>query len=226
MEKFNSTLYFDTINKVVKNAIKHQITNIEEIVITKSELEMIEKNDDLEYRKVLFMFFVISKVIFLIRKSKYVNYKASQIKRVSNLNCKTDIYKILNEMNDNQTIKSCTTGGRKFNLDLDFTGEPIIVVKDYENIGLYYLNYINGGYLECEECGSMFKKSSTNQKFCKKCGTYKKMEFKNIICEVCAKKVLVNSKANNRTKCNKCISDDKKRYKREWKERQKVEQSN
>ena len=81
-------------------------------------------------------------------------------------------------------------------------GEIAFVISNYINIVYRYLNYVYGGYFECEICGGMFIQSNKNNRvYCNQCSKYQPIETKTITCIDCGKKVEVDSKDNETCRC-------------------------
>lgn len=58
-------------------------------------------------------------------------------------------------------------------------------------------------------------------RYCKEHQGYQPIETKTIQCIDCGKEVVIDSKANNRTRCEECTLNAKRKFKREWKQRNK-----
>jgi hypothetical protein len=57
-----------------------------------------------------------------------------------------------------------------WNIDwLQKDGDIAFEFNNYDNFVYRYLNYVYGGYFECEVCGGMFKDTNNKSKYCKKC---------------------------------------------------------
>lgn len=58
------------------------------------------------------------------------------------------------------------------------SGEVVMDVSDYDNIGLYYERYRGSRKIsQCNECGSMFRRSSNNQRYCRLCSSAKSKQY-------------------------------------------------
>ena len=87
--------------------------------------------------------------------------------------------------------------------------DPIVLElteNNYKELAFTYLNWKNGGYKECKNCGRLFKtKKEGNQLYCKKCAPkYKKIEYKVIKCIDCGTEVWINSKDTETCRCEDC----------------------
>jgi len=79
----------------------------------------------------------------------------------------------------------------------------------------------------CQQCGKRFEKKTNNQIYCEDCAyeieydNYEPIGTKFITCIDCGKEIEVDAKANNRQRCDECILLAKRKFKREWKQRNK-----
>lgn len=62
----------------------------------------------------------------------------------------------------------------------------------------------------CQKCGKRVTKVSNCQIYCDKCSPRATLEIKTIICVDCGSEVMVDSKANNRSRCNDCTNNKKR----------------
>lgn len=63
---------------------------------------------------------------------------------------------------------------------------------------------IGSNFVQCERCHKRFYKHSSNEKYCDKCKGYQKIKTKTLICCDCSKEFVVDSKANNKKRCDEC----------------------
>ena len=117
----------------------------------------------------------------------------------------------------------------KIVLDIDIWTEDNFIIsyfckslsgymKDYQK-QYYGIKKIRNMKLQRCECGGLFIQNKYNaRKRCNLCNTYQPMESKIITCIDCGKEVKVDSKANNRERCDDCILGAKRKSKRKWKQ--------
>jgi hypothetical protein len=79
--------------------------------------------------------------------------------------------------------------------------------NDYKELAYAYLNYKNGGYKHCKNCGKLFKihKSSPARLYCKDCGQKEETNrLKVLKCIDCGEDFLVDSRNMNKCRCDGC----------------------
>ena len=78
--------------------------------------------------------------------------------------------------------------------------------NNYKDLESTYLNWKDGGYKECKNCGRLFKtKKEGLQIYCKKCAPkHEKIEYKTIECIDCGIEVYISSKDNETCRCEDC----------------------
>ena len=87
---------------------------------------------------------------------------------------------------------------------LQTEGEVAFEFHNYINFAYRYLDYVYGGYFECDVCGGMFSQNKKNNKhICNNCSKYIPIETKTIICIDCGEEVPVDSKDNETCRCDK-----------------------
>ena len=209
---FSEVGSYNDINGCIRDANKSVWKNIDKIIITKSELEVIQSLNDIRQEKLAFV---------LLADAKYDNAcKGKQI-NLSYLS-NSDLYKLarvtmpikersifLNFLYDKKLVDiniNPTTSHKKL-LYIDETNdEPTIVLNEnnYKELAFTYINWKSGGYKECKSCGRLFK-VRTNGQYCKKCSPeYQPIETKIIICQDCGKDVIISSKDNKTCRCADC----------------------
>ena len=88
----------------------------------------------------------------------------------------------------------------------DLNDEVVLELNEnnYKELAFTYLNWKNGGYKECKNCGRLFK-SKTNSQYCRKCAPkYKKIEYKSTKCVDCGEEVWISSKDTKTCRCEEC----------------------
>lgn len=187
MPDYKRAKYFKAINKALRQggAKGQKLVTVKQVDIYKDELDYISSLEiDYNFKKILFTFLVhmkLNKIIYEYKNedlytSKYFkggSVKYNNIKKMANLdnniNINDDVIYFLDQYD---LIKILHKGLIVLNY-LDNcceTGEIVIEVEDYENVGwtLDYYNKIKGIKL-CESCDNIFKQSNNKQKYCKSC---------------------------------------------------------
>lgn len=211
---FSEVGSYSDINGCIKDAPKSAWKDVERVVITKKELEVISSLNDIKQEKLAFV---------LLADAKYDNaYKQKNINLsfISN----SDLYRMarvtmpvkersmflhffyannLVEVNINPT----TTSKKLLYVDDSDDVGLVLTENNYQELAFTYLNWKNGGgYKECKKCGRLFrKKKQGNQIYCKKCAPKNLlMEVKTIVCQDCGVEVSVDAKDNKTIRCEEC----------------------
>ena len=88
----------------------------------------------------------------------------------------------------------------------DLNDEVVLELNEnnYTELASIYLNWKDGGYKKCKNCGRLFK-FKTNSQYCKKCAPkYKKIEYKSTKCVDCGEEVWISSKDTKTCRCEEC----------------------
>lgn len=197
--KFKKEKFFKTINKALKTGLKKEqkLITIPYIDVSQGEIDYINSLDIMyEYKKVLFAFLVqmkLNKQIYEYKFDKEYNSiyfkggrkKYSVIKNMSNIPTKMSLNdEVINELSNKGYIQILHKGAilLKYLEDCIFSGDVIIKITDFENVG-YYFDYYNGvkDVILCEVCSQPTKKTGKNQKMCKNCWTVKEKELRKDI---------------------------------------------
>ena len=211
---FSEVGSYSDINGCIRDAAKSAWKDIDKIIITKKELDIISSLNDIREEKLAFI---------LLADAKYDNaYKQKNI-NLSYLS-NSDLYRMarvtmpvkerslflhflyannLVEVNINPT----TTHKKLLYIDDSDDAALVLTENNYKELAFTYLNWKNdGGYKECKCCGRLFRtKKQGNQVYCKKCAPKNTlMEVKTIICSDCGKEVTVCAKDNKTIRCEKC----------------------
>ena len=224
---FSEVGSYSDIKGCVRDADKGAWKDVESVVITQSELELISSLNDIRQEKIAFV---------LLADAKYDNaYKQKQI-NLSYLS-NTDLYRMarvtmpikerslflhflykkeLVEININPT----TTHKKLLYVDENDNDVGLVLTENnYKELAFTYMNWKNGGgYKECKACGRLFKtKKQGNQLYCKKHEPKEiPMEVKKIVCKDCGKEEIVNAKNNKAIRCESCQYEADKKNKRNW----------
>jgi len=224
---YNRATHFKVVNRALQkgSSKKEKLVKIESIPIYQKELDYINNLDiQYDYKKLLFAFLVqmrLNKTMFEIRnkdkKYKSTNYfkggkqKYQNIKSMANVSSKININdEFINQLSqgDNPLISILHSGLISLNFlnECKQTGDIVIKIKDYENVGWYfdYYNHVDDIVL-CEYCKQPFKQKRKDSRFCNKHIEYQPLISKTITCIDCGKEVEVDAKANNRIRCDECI---------------------
>ena len=217
IEKHDSNFYYEQyiadINKCIRKAKKYELKDIDDIVITKSEMDVIHSFDDIKKEKIVFV---------LIALAKYFN--ALYGKDSDCLFAKTsDIFKyarvvIPSSERDYYLHFAYEAGVLLPNFSIGSNMQLVGVVShkeddeavlalneyDYQELAYAYLNYKNGGYKRCAKCGSWFK-VKRGEIYCHlhKPKEYEPIGYKKCECD-CGNIFYVDARNMKKCRCDVC----------------------
>lgn len=176
----------ETLDYAVNRATKYEAIMIDNIAITKPEIEKIDALEGTQIRRLAFTLLCLAKYWNLVNPQgdNWVNSKDTEIMRMANINTSIKrqslMYHTLNQLGlirfskkvDNTNVRVC------FLED----GEVVMKVSDFRNLGYQYLKYHGEPYFECENCGLTVKKRNKGrcgvQKYCPDCAMQIHMQQK------------------------------------------------
>lgn len=161
-------------------AFKHEAIQIEQIVITKPEMDIVDALDGKQIRRLAFTLLCLSKYWDDVNKKNdhWVNNKDNEIMALANIKTsmrrQCAMYAALRDVKFIQFSKKVDNTNVRVCVSED--GEPAIVITDLRNLGYQYLKYHGEPYFECANCGIVTKyknpnskRSTWQQKYCESC---------------------------------------------------------
>lgn len=167
-ENFNYVKYSATLNKIVNSCGKFKLLQVGSIDITQKEINKCKEVDTEQTGMVFFTLLCLYKISKYFRNSAYINEKYSVIMKMSGVQKRSTLMRILKHLHDNGYIRICINGSIEWTTEIEEDDNIVIHVKDIKNCSLYYKNYLFNGYKECELCGKMIRRISNN-KYCSSC---------------------------------------------------------
>lgn len=160
----DASLFFwsDTLDKITKNANKYPLIQIDCIPVTESEIEAVRKLSTTSAQKLAFTLLCVSKYWDCVseRNNHWVNTTDKEIFSMANVAVSSKNQDLLfGKVLDAGLIR---LSKKIDNLNTqvlfhDPGGEPVLLIKDFRNLGYQYLKYLGGPYFECESCGRTVK---------------------------------------------------------------------
>lgn len=233
---FDESCYSKLISDAVRNAHKRPFYNVENIKITKLELEVISSLNDLRAEKILFVLLCMAKHQSVAYKftGGLVKYSITELCKIARVSVPADdreyiLYNILQhgfirvpKKNDTQCLI--------VNF-IDDEGEAVMTLNeiDCKELAYAYLNWKNesNGYGRCELCGRLMKKSKKNSKrFCEVCTPQVgdiSDDIKVIKCIDCGSFVYISNPKDTKTnRCEECRTKERQRINHTYYERNKI----
>lgn len=221
-DNFDENCYSNVIANAIKKAHKMPFFNVENIKITRSELNVISSLDNLRAEKILFVLLCMAKQQSVANKftNGLVKYSLSDLCKTARISVPTDEREyILNYL-----VKSgCLNCPKKNDTKclivnfIDDDGDPELIVDEIgcKELAYTYLNWKNdGGYDKCESCGRLFKKNRY-RKYCYECSKYQITGDKIVNCVDCGKEFSVSALDAETCRCLECRETHLKKLKSE-----------
>lgn len=173
------------INRLIKNK-DYSLVHIENVKITKKEINKIKTINDIKLEKLAFTLLVYAKIYNQLNNnnSNWVNEQHKYIFEdakipVTKIKQGKMIYQ-LKELNFVTVPLKVDRVNIKVNfVDDDYSKDNIaIIIDDFRNFVYEYQMYFNyNKYIRCSECGKLIKPKSNRQKFCRSCWKEKQLEW-------------------------------------------------
>lgn len=188
---FSEPDYHEVIKRSIKNAKKKDYKTIENVSITRSELQYISNLNNIRLEKVAFVLLCLAKYGHYGSDSKdyWVNYNVSQVFSLARVHLSTrEQYELLHQLKMVGAIEASHKPGnaslKVFYVSHDKDDEVILKLgeDDFKELAYTYLYYKNGfsGYVKCECCGRLVRQKSNRQKYCKECAKIMITESKRL----------------------------------------------
>lgn len=167
----------DTADKALNRAVKRPAVEIDCIVVTKPEMDIIDGLSGTQTRRLAFTLLCLAKYLDIVNPGgdHWVTTEDNEIMKMANINTslkrQSAMFRKLNECGlirfsrkvDNTNVRVC------FMQD----GEDAVRIYDYRNLGYQYMLYHGGSFFECSNCGIVTKENNPQtgrkQKYCKAC---------------------------------------------------------
>lgn len=200
-----------SLNKMIKNSDKFPICQIDEIPITQKEMDIISQAGTEKKEKILFTFLVLGKLKWMKTGKAWVNDTGSSTFMRANTATRADARDfIIKEFYEAGYI-SYAKSPMNMSIHVDFIdedGEAVHTVKDLRNLGFRWLQFKGQRYVECQECGILFKPNRSHAKYCKEHRGYIPLETKVIECKDCG----VSFEAPSMSRARRCPSCGRLRH--------------
>lgn len=223
---FYEEKYFKIIYRNISSAKKYKFRNVDPVLITQAEIDRITSLNDIRKEKIAFVLLAVAKYYNNVSDDNNNRMYLSisdlfKLARVA-IPCK-DRAAYLHFAYEEGLLVEHTFVGTNLKIVgfVDNNSDTVLDLSedDYKELAYTYLNYKNGGYKRCKNCGRLFKmhKNAPNRLYCKECGQKSETnKFKVIKCVNCGADFVVDIRNMNKCRCDECQNEENKRIKREW----------
>lgn len=167
----------DTLDNAAKYAAKYPLIMIEEIIVTKPEMEKIDALPGKQLRRLAFSLLCIAKYLYAVspNTSYWVGTPDNEIMKMANIN--TSIKRqssMFGQLKDAGMIRfSKQIDNLSVQVLFVEDGETAVRITDFRNLGYQYMKYHGEPYFECANCGLTEKIRNPSmgrpQKYCLQC---------------------------------------------------------
>lgn len=211
---FYEEKYFKIIYRNISSAKKYKFRNVNPVLITQAEMDRITSLDDIRKEKIAFVLLAIAKYYNNVSDDNNNRMYLSisdlfKLARVA-IPCK-DRAAYLHFAYEEGLLVEHTFVGTNLKIVgfVDNNSDVVLELNedDYKELAYTYLNYKNGGYKRCKNCGRLFKmhKNAPGRLYCKECGQKEKTdEFKVVKCLDCGIEFIVNKFDTETCRCEEC----------------------
>lgn len=223
---FYEEKYFKIIYRNISSAKKYKFRSVSSVKITQSEIDKIVGLNDIRKEKIAFVLLAVAKYYNNVSPDNnnrmYISMSdLFKLSRVA-IPCKERANYLHFAYQEGILVEHMFVGTNlKVAGFIDNNSETVIELgeDDYKELAYTYLNYKNGGYKHCKNCGKLFKmqKNAPGRLYCKDCGQKEEASrFKVMSCIDCGEEFVVDSRNTNKCRCDECQYEENKKAKREW----------
>ena len=211
---FYEEQYFKIIYRNIASAKKYKFRCVEPVKITRSEIDKITGLNDIRKEKIAFVLLAMAKYYNNVSSDNgnklYVSMSdLFKLSRVA-IPCKERADYLHFAYQEGILIEHTFVGTNlKVVGFIDNDSETVMELNedDYKELAYTYLNYKNGGYKHCKNCGRLFKmhKNSPGRLYCKECGQKEEANrLKAMKCIDCGNDFFVDSRNMTKCRCDEC----------------------
>lgn len=219
---YEEAIYSD-IEGCIKSAKKHIMATIDEICITKNELEIIKSLNDIKQEKAIFVILALTKYFNALNGKDYdavflTNSDICNLARITIPVKERDIFMqfaydkelLRRHCFPESTIKKVSFVSR------DENDEIILRLKeeDFKDLAYTYLAYLNPSqFKRCFRCKKWIRNKSKGNQLCKECRDQQPEEkdmIKTVYCIDCSTPIYVSVFDSATCRCENCQLDNRK----------------
>ena len=211
---FYEEKYFKIIYRNISSAKKYKFRSVNPIKITRTEIDKIIGLNDIRKEKIAFVLLAVAKYYNNVSSDNnnrmYISMSdLFKLSRVA-IPCKERASYLHFAYQEGVLVEHMLVGTNlKVAGFVDDNSETVLELgeDDYKELAYAYLNYKNGGYKHCKNCGKLFKmqKNAPGRLYCKDCGQKEETnKFKVMTCVDCGEDFVVDVRNMNKCRCDCC----------------------
>lgn len=225
----NEENVYKVIDECVQRAKKYPFKLVDEVCITKNELEFIKRLDNIKQEKIAFVLLASAKYYDATRDSKYhtAYMQNSDICKLAKITIPVAERNIFMQFAYDLGVlsrhsRAASTEKKVLFVSQDDNDKVVLRLKenDFKDLAYTYLAYITPHkFRRCISCNRWIRKDSKDRRICKDCadkGIEEKNSIKEVQCIDCGKTVYVSVYDTKTCRCEECQSEANKKSKRDW----------
>lgn len=220
-DNFEESCYSNVISKAIKKSDKYVLYHIDNLIITKQELDRINSLCNLREEKMAFVLLCMAKqqAQSIGFTNGLVKYSLVDVCKMARIVVPADEREYILHGILQKGLISCPKKNDTECLIVNFMSDDTEVLclneMDCQELAYVYLNWKNGGgYDRCQKCGRLFRHHK-NRKYCIECSKYQPIGDKIITCVDCGKEVIIDALNTKTCRCNECQENADKESTRE-----------
>ena len=216
-QNINEENVYQVIDECIQRAKKYPFKQVDEVCITKNELEFIKKLDDIKKEKIAFVLLASTKYYDAIRGTQYnTSYmKNSDICKLARVTIPATERNIFMQFAYDKGVlsrhsRAASTEKKVLFVSQDDNDEVVLRLKenDFKDLAYTYLAYKTPNqFRRCSSCNCWMKKDTKDRRLCKECSDKEVKEsdtVKMIQCINCGQSVYVSKFDNKTCRCKEC----------------------
>ena len=217
-DKYKESKWIDSIFYQVVKSKKYNLKKVDNVIVTKSEMEIIQSVKGKSRQKVLFTLLVLSKYYNAVsdKNKNWTNLEYKKIFKLANVQLSIQNQALLINALYNCGFVNVSKNVGKPNIQVNFVdneSDAVLTITRLKDLGKEYLMFCGEDYIRCQKCGTLVKNYKNTNKYCKTCGQYQPIETKIVICVDCGNEFSVDAKDNQTIRCNDCYKNYRRKYK-------------
>ena len=217
-DKYKESKWIDSIFYQVVKSKKYNLKKVDNVIATKSEMEIIQSVKGKSRQKVLFTLLILAKYYNAVsdKNKNWTNLEYKKIFKLANVQLSIQNQALL--INDlyNCGFVNVSKNVGKPNIQVNFVdneSNTVLTITRLKDLGKEYLMFCGEDYIRCQKCGTLVKNYKNTNKYCKTCGQYQPIETKTVICVDCGKEFNIDSNSR-KIRCENCYKIERQRINR------------
>ena len=174
-DKYKESKWIDSIFYQVVKSKKYNLKRVDNVIVTKSEMEIIQSVKGKSRQKVLFTLLILAKYYNAVsdKNKNWTNLEYKKIFKLANVQLSIQNQALL--INDlyNCGFVNVSKNVGKPNIQVNFVdneSDTVLTIARLKDLGKEYLMFCGEDYIRCQKCGVPIKKSRNGKvKYCGKC---------------------------------------------------------